>query len=203
MNGYHRDAGHQGQQWMLYLLQNRFWWPEMAVHMQKVISNCKWCIQHGGTHRFHKHWHDYGVGSSIQHGGHFGFFDHFTKHVMVYGGPNYTVKTVAKFLWQGYISIFRVPVKLLSERGTNFEGNIVKELCELIGIQKVRTSPYHTQTNRQVEQVHQMPMHMVGKLSKDQKADWPKHLPEAVHTYNSMSLPITGYTSHHSMFGCW
>ena len=65
--------------------------------------------------------------------------------------PNQTAKTVAKFLWQGYILIFRAPAKLLSDRRTNFESNIIRELYLLMGIQKVRTSPYHAQTNGQVE----------------------------------------------------
>ena len=43
---------------------------------------------------------------------------------------------------------------------------------------------------------------MIGKLSKEQKADWPKHLPELVHAYNSMRLAITGYSQHYLMFGC-
>ena len=30
LNGVHWDAGHQGQQWTLALVQERFWWPMMA-----------------------------------------------------------------------------------------------------------------------------------------------------------------------------
>ena len=37
------------------------------------------------------------------------FQDHFTKHVMVYVTPNQTAKTVAKFLYQGYILNLRGP----------------------------------------------------------------------------------------------
>ena len=131
------------------------------------------------------------------------FCDHFTKHIMAYVTPDQTVKTVAKFLWQGYILIFRPPAKLLSDWGANFESNIIRELCELMGIRKVRTSPYHAQTNGQVEWAHQMLMHMIGKLSEDWKADWPKHLPELVHAYNSMRVAITGYSLHYLMFWCW
>ena len=34
--------------------------------------------------------------------------DHFTRHVMVYVTLDQTAKTVARFLWQGYILIFSV-----------------------------------------------------------------------------------------------
>ena len=71
-----------------------------------------------------------------------------------------------------------------------------------MGIQKVRTSFYHAQTNGQIEQAHQMLMYMIGKLSNGQKADWPRHLPELVHAYNSMRLAITEYSPRYLMFGC-
>ena len=34
------------------------------------------------------------------------FCNHSMKHIMAYMTPNQTVKTIAKFLWQGYLSIF-------------------------------------------------------------------------------------------------
>ena len=43
-------------------------------------------------------------------------------------------------------------------------------------------------------------MHMIGKLGKDGKADWQKHLPELVHAYNFMRSVITGYNPHNLMF---
>ena len=74
------------------------------------------------------------------------FCNHFMKHIMVYVTPNQTVKTVVKFLWQGYILIFGGLAKLLSDWGAHFESNIIRELCELTDMQKVRASPYHAQT---------------------------------------------------------
>ena len=46
-------------------------------------------------------------------------------------------------------------------------------------------------------------MWMIRKLSKDQKADWPKHLPELVHAYNSTRLVITAYSLHYLIFEQW
>ena len=68
-------------------------------------------------------------------------------------------------------------------------------------IQKVRTSPYHAETNEQVEQAHQMTMCMIGKLNKDWKADWPKQMSDLVHAYNSMRLAITRYNPYYLMYG--
>ena len=42
-------------------------------------------------------------------------YDYFTRHVMVHVAPDQTAKTVAKFLWQGYISISRALAKFLSD----------------------------------------------------------------------------------------
>ena len=189
---------------MLYCLQDYFWWPSMAMQMQKVISICTQCIQHGGTHAkaamqpiiataplelLHIDFMSIEMTMELDQLPNMVsvlvFCNYFTKHIMAYLTPNQTAKTVTKFLWQGYILIFGAPAKLLSDQGSNFESNVIKNLCELMGIQNIRTSPYHTQTNGQVEQAHQMFMHMIGKLSKDWKADWPKHLPELVHAYNS------------------
>ena len=47
------------------------------------------------------------------------FQDHFMKHIMAYVTPDQTAKTVAKFLYQGYISIFGAPARLLSDHGEN------------------------------------------------------------------------------------
>ena len=58
------------------------------------------------------------------------FQDHSTKHVMVYVTPNQTAKTVAKFLYQGYILIFGAPSRLLSDCSANFMSNIISKMCK-------------------------------------------------------------------------
>ena len=47
LNGCHRDAGHQGCDHTLSLLQEHFWWPGMAKQMKKVIKTCRRCLQYG------------------------------------------------------------------------------------------------------------------------------------------------------------
>ena len=63
------------------------------------------------------------------------FQDHFTKHVLAYVTPYQTAKTIGKFLYGGYISIFGALARLLSDRGTSFTSSIIEELCKILGIQ--------------------------------------------------------------------
>ena len=63
------------------------------------------------------------------------FQDHFNKHVLAYVTPDQTAKTVTKFLYGGYVSIFGAPARLLSDRGTSFTSSIIEELCKILGIQ--------------------------------------------------------------------
>ena len=63
------------------------------------------------------------------------FQDHFPKHVLAYVTPDQTVKTITKFLYGGYISIFGALAGLLSDRGTSFTSSITEELCKILGIQ--------------------------------------------------------------------
>ena len=65
------------------------------------------------------------------------FQDHFIKYVLAYVTPDQTAKTIAKFLYGGYISIFGAPARLLSDRGTGFTSSIIQELCEILGIQQL------------------------------------------------------------------
>ena len=62
--------------------------------------------------------------------------------------------------------------------------------------------PYHPQNNGQLEWAHQTLICMIGKLHKDQKTEWLKHVPELVHAYNSMGSAITRYSPHYLIFRC-
>ena len=98
------------------------------------------------------------------------FQDHFTKHVLAYVTPDQTVKTVAKVLYGGYISIFGAPARLSSDRGASFTSNVIEELCKILAIKWLWTMPYHPQANGLVERLHQTIMHMIRKLGEDKKA---------------------------------
>ena len=97
------------------------------------------------------------------------FQDHFTKHVRAYVTPDQTAETVTKFLYQGYISIFWAPARILSDWGATFMSSITDVMCRLLSMNKLWTMLYHPQMNRLVERSHQTIMQMIRKLGEDKK----------------------------------
>ena len=93
--------------------------------------------------------------------------DHFSKHVVAYVVKDQTTRTAAKALRWGYFTLFGAPAYLLSDRGAAFTGHVIQDLCQLYGVQRLRTLLYHTQTNGQVERMNQTLIHMIGKLDQD------------------------------------
>ena len=150
LKGCHLDAGYQGHDCTLFLLQEYFWWPGMAKQMSQVIKACKHCLQYeGGTLKVPYsaycsldllHVDFTSIETTLELNqlhrvtNILVFQGHFTKHILAYMTPDQTAKTVTKFLYGGYISIFGAPTRLLSDRGTSFTSSIIEELYTILGI---------------------------------------------------------------------
>ena len=63
--------------------------------------------------------------------------------------------TIAKCLYNNYFRHYSFLRCVLSDQGTEFCNAILNEMCIYLNIKKLRTSPYHPQTNGAVERVHQ------------------------------------------------
>ena len=127
--------------------------------------------------------------------------DHFRHYALAIVTKDQTAKTIAKVLYERFITIFGALVKLLSDQGTNFTSALVEEMCTMFSIQKCWTTVYHPQCNSQVKCFHQTLFRLIGKLVSDKKVQLKQHLPELLQAYNSMRSAITGYSPHYLMFG--
>ena len=127
--------------------------------------------------------------------------DHFSKYVVAYVVKDQTAHTAAETLRNGYFGLFRAPAYLVSNQRKAFTSHLISNLCELYGVQKLRTSPYHAQTNGQVERMNQTIIRMICKLEQDKKARWSEHLPEMLAAYNGTHSAVTGYSPYFLLFG--
>ena len=102
------------------------------------------------------------------------FKDHFTRYIQAYVTNNHTARTMARVLYNEFFSMFGFPRRLMSDQAAEFMGQVISELCDLLGITKIRTSPYHPQTNGAVERVHQTLRRMITKMDPEKGPNGPR-----------------------------
>ena len=126
--------------------------------------------------------------------------DHFTRYAQAFPSKTQTALATAKLLLNNFILHYGFPSKIITDQGRNFESELIENLCQLAGVQKLRTSPYHPQTNGQCEHFNGTLLNMLGTLTPEQK-DWKSHIPALVHTYNCTSNAATGFSPYFLLFG--
>lgn len=80
--------------------------------------------------------------------------DRFSRRPEAYPLKDISAETTAKTFVSQYISRFGIPLTITTDRGTQFESKLFSELNKLLGINRIRTTPYHPQANGMVERFH-------------------------------------------------
>ena len=127
--------------------------------------------------------------------------DHFSKYSRAFPMPDQVSTRVAEIFVKEWIYMWGEPMSLHTDRGTNFESELLAQVCKLMKIAKTRTTAYHPQGNAQVERYNQSVMDIVAKLTdKETYDDWDEQLPISVAAYNATEHSTTGFTPNRLMF---
>ncbi len=92
------------------------------------------------------------------------------------------------------------PEQLHSDQEPDFESHTIKELCEIAGIQKNRTTSYQPQGNP-VAWLNLTLLNMLGTLEEKDKSNWKGFVKPLVHAYNCTKHESTGFAPYELMFG--
>ena len=215
MEGCHDQVGHLGQDRVLDLLRDRFYWSGMHVDVVSYINSCPRCLRRKSQPdkapllNIETSWPlelihlDYlkiepskgNIENVLV------ITDHFTRYAQAFPSKTQTALATAKLLWNNFILHYGFPSKIITDQGRNFEGELIEHLCQLAGVQKLRTSPYHPQTNGQCERFNGTLLNMLGTLTPEQKKDWKSHVPALVHAYNCNRNAATGFSPYFLLFG--
>ena len=96
-----------------------------------------------------------------------------------------------------------MPRELHSDQGTNFESNLMAEVCRLLGIHKTRTTPYNPKSDGLVERMNRTLLDMMAKMIEPAQGqrDWDQVIPYALMAYRSAVQESTGETPNMMMLG--
>ncbi len=110
-----------------------------------------------------------------------------------------TAKSVVEGLWSIF-SRTSVPEVVLSDQGSQFCGRVMGQLCSWLGVEKVKTSPYHPESNGCVERMHGTMKSVLGKCL-DEGLDWVEQLNFVMFVLRQMPHRDSGYSPFDLVYG--
>lgn len=211
----HDDMGHLGIERTLDLVRSRFYWPKMSLEVERKVKTCGRCIRRKSqpskgaplvnictTRPMELVCMDF---LSLEPDSRntkdiLVITDHFTKYAVAIPTKDQKAVTVAKCLWDQFLTHYGFPERLHSDQGRDFESHVIRELCTLTNTRKVRTSPYHPRGNP-VERFNRTLLSMLGTLQDKEKAHWRDYVKPLTHAYNCTKNDVTGFSPYELMFG--
>lgn len=82
--------------------------------------------------------------------------DRFSRWVEATPIKDMSAQTIARTFFDTWISRYGSPKCITTDQGTQFESRLFQALLNLIGTQRIRTTPYHPQSNGLIERWHRV-----------------------------------------------
>ena len=108
--------------------------------------------------------------------------------------PNHTAATVADKLVQEVFLRFGFPAQIHSDQGREFESDLFKAMCDLLGIEKTRTVIYNPKSDGMTERFNRTLVAMLSMFVNANQKDWDKHLPYVMVAYRATQHKSSGVT---------
>jgi len=161
-------AAHPGMNQMCYTMRKAYYWPSMLTDILPTITKCTTCAQNLLALRQHtthltlfpatEHLTELSVdifgpipASKKKTRFVLVVTDLFAKPTKCVAFRRNTAMSVASAIIDAWVSAYGPPDRILSDQGPQFMSNFFNALSQMLGIETVRTTAYHPQTNGQVE----------------------------------------------------
>lgn len=84
------------------------------------------------------------------------------------------------------------PDVILTDQGPQFMSQLFHSVCRTLGIEPRATTPYHPQTNGQVERYNRTIVKQLRHYVQDDERTWDELLPILTYAYNTQPHRSTG-----------
>ncbi len=211
-------AGHRASETTLISLRERYFWFNMPTDVAQYCSTCDKCQMFNYANK-----HNVAPMKSIQLasrpmqllGADFmGPFkvsrsgnmyvmlviDHWTKYAFAVALPSMSAEVTAQVLLNQVVGPFGMFEYLLTDQGPNFESNLIKHLCKLMGVDKLHTTTYHPPCNGGTERTNKTVKPNLAKYVNDEHSNWDEYLALAINSYNSAFHSTIGMSPFEALF---
>ena len=127
--------------------------------------------------------------------------DCFGKTIVLAASPTKETKFAAQNIVFKWILTYGVPEICLTDGGKEYQSALWDNMCELLDIERVKTTPFHPQCDGQSERTVATTKMMLANYTSEAQDDWDENLEALAFAYNTSVHRITGGTPFSFMFG--
>jgi transposase InsO family protein len=213
------SAGHFGVQRTLMRLAKNYWWPGMSKDVLNYVRSCTQCqARNVPPHMRSRDWlvkdpipklfarisvDIQGEFTTSKNGNRWlvTFMDVHSRWIEGFAINDISALTIAKLLVKEIILRYGAIGSLLSDRGSNFLSEVIRELCKIFRIQKVDIAAYHPESNANIERVHRIYSDMLSKYVNDEHDDWDEIFPFVQWAYRTSYQSALEASPYQLVFG--
>jgi transposase InsO family protein len=214
------NGAHFGRDKTTHKIKTRYYWPSMCKDIENYVKSCIPCAQYNPRRQkspgklrpikppegvwqlvamdFHGP-----INPTSQRGNKYiiSLTDVLSKFVVTKAVRDNSAQTAVRFLKEDVITKFGTPRCILTDNGTHFTSSMMNELIKRIGATHLYSTPYHPQTNGQVERYNSTMDAKIATLSNVRKTDWDDQLPFVTFNYNASIHSSTKQIPFEMMYG--
>ena len=126
--------------------------------------------------------------------------DFATKYPEAVALPRIETERVAEALLDVFSRV-GFPTKIVSDKGSQFTSNLMKEVCRLISLKQLFTTPYNPKCNGLCERMNGVLKSMLKKKCQEKPKDWDRYLSAVLFAYREVPQASTGFSPFELLYG--
>lgn len=126
--------------------------------------------------------------------------DYATRYPEAIPLPGIETERVAEAL----VDIFSrlgVPVEMLTDQGSQFTSDVMKEVSRLLSFKRITTTPYHPMCNGLVEKFNGTLKQMLKRMCSERPRDWDKYINPLLFAYREVPQESLGFSPFDLLYG--
>ena len=127
--------------------------------------------------------------------------EHLTGWPEAFPIPNKSADTIVATLTNHYLPVHMCPRYILSDNGMEFKNNLLDQVLQQLGIDRIFSAPYHPQSNGNLEVFHKYLKPTLKKLCKKDPANWDKYIKQVLTSYRIIPNLATAESPFFLVYG--